>query len=241
MSMAQTQTIGSGWSSHYKIGAIVAVILIAYSLVTMVQLVAIGGQPETAIEAFSMLEENRIVGLLRLDVLTLLIVPLYYPLFLSLYSAFRKTHPARATLATMLAVVGVTLFLATPSASSLVSLSDRFAHATTETERDQLLAAGEAILASDLWHGTGAVIGGILWLAATLLFAVLMLRSDAFGRFTAYVGIVTHGLDLARSLIDLLFPGVGIFLMAIAGPLYLVWYPLLARDLFRLGRRSSKG
>jgi hypothetical protein len=27
--------------------------------------------------------------------------------------------------------------------------------------------------------------------------------------------------------------------MAIAGPVYLVWYPLLARDLFRLGRSGS--
>jgi hypothetical protein len=207
----------------------------------MIQLVVIGGQPETAAEAFSLLEENRIVGLLRLDTLTLLIVPLYYPLFLSLYAVLRKTCPAHTTLAAMLAVVGVTLFLATPSAFSLVSLSDRFAHATTDAQRDRLLAAGEAILASDMWHGTGAAIGGVLWLVGTVLFAVLMLRSDVFGRFTAYVGIVTHGLDLARSLIDLLFPGVGVFLMAIAGPLYLVWYPLLARDLFRLGRHGSKG
>jgi hypothetical protein len=47
-----------------------------------------------------------------------------------------------------------------------------------------------------------------------------------------------HGFDLAHLLVGLFFPLGGIILMAIAGPLYLVWFPLLARDVFRLGRNT---
>jgi hypothetical protein len=51
-------------------GGIAALILIAYSLATIVQLIVLGGQPATAAEAFRLLEGNRFVGLLRLDLPT---------------------------------------------------------------------------------------------------------------------------------------------------------------------------
>jgi hypothetical protein len=182
---------------------------------------------------------NRIVGLLRLDALTLLNVPLYYPIFLSIYAALRKNQVGYVTLGTVLALAGLTLFLATPSAFPLVPLSEKYAVATTTAQKEQLLAAGEALLASDMWHSTGAMTGGILMLIAALILSAVMLKSDNFSKGTAYVGILTHGFDLAHSLVSFFAPQVGVILMAIAGPLYLVWFPLLARDFFRLGRRNS--
>ena len=44
------------WSNLYKIGGVSALILIVYSLITMVIFVFIGGLPETAAEAFNLLE-----------------------------------------------------------------------------------------------------------------------------------------------------------------------------------------
>jgi hypothetical protein len=73
-----------------------------------------------------------------------------------------------------------------------------------------------------------------------LLVSLIMLRSNAFGKLTAWVGVVMHGLDLAHLLVGVLFPTGGVILMAMAGPLYLVWFPLLARDFFRLAKCNSK-
>jgi hypothetical protein len=226
-------------NSLYKLGGAAAIIFVLYSLVTMILLVVVGGQPETAEEGFAMLQENRLIGLLRLDVLTILVLPLYYLLFLALYVALKKTHDSYAALATVLVFAGLTLFLATPSAFSWLALSDKFAAATSEAQRNVLLAAGEAILASDMWHGSGAILGGVLLQTGALLISVVMLGSQSFARVTAYVGIVTHGLDLARLLLGFFLPAGGFILMAVAGPLYLVWFPLLARDLFRLGRNDD--
>jgi len=61
-----------------------------------------------------------------------------------------------------------------------------------------LLAAGEAIFASDVWNGTGATIGGILIQVAATLISIAMLSSKSFGKSTAYVGVTTYGLDLAH-------------------------------------------
>lgn len=228
----------NNWKSLYKIGAVAALILLLYSLVTMVILITIGGQPETAQEGFTMLQNNRLAGLLRLDVLMILIMPLYYPLFLGLYTTLKKAQIANTTLAVVLVFAGLTLVLATPSAFSWLALSDKFAAATSEAQKTLLLAAGEAILASDMWHGSGAITGGILLQTGALLMSVVMIQSQSFGKATAYVGIVTHGLDLLHILVSFFVPQAGFMMMVIAGPLYLVWFPLLSRDFFRLSQSS---
>ena len=143
------------------------------------------------------------------------------------------------SLGLLLSFAGLTLFLATPSAFSIVPLSDKYAAATTPVLKQQFLAAGEALLAADMFNNSGAMIGGILMLVAILILSAVMLKSDHFSKYTAYVGIITHGLDLAHVLVGFFAPQVGVILMVVAGPLYLVWFPLLARDFFRLGREHN--
>ena len=145
-----------------------------------------------------------------------------------------KIHAVYAAIAFLLGCAGVTLVLATPSVFSWLALSDKYAAATSEAQKTMLLAAGEAILASDLWHGSGARIGGLLMQTGMLLVSLLMLRSFAFSKLTAWIGVATHGLDLLHILLSFFSPVGGAALMFVAGPLYLVWFPLLARDFFRL-------
>lgn len=226
----------TAWAALCRIGGVAAFILMAYSLATMVQLVVLGGQPRTAAEAFSLLQNGRVLGLLRLDLPTMLALPLYYLVFLGLFAALRQSDAAYATLSTSLAFAGVTLVLATPTALSMLSLSEKYAAATTEPMRIQFLAAGEAVLAADIWHGTGAIVGGLLLQSGAVVISAAMLRSGVFSKTVAYVGIATHGLDLAHILLGPLVPGAGFILMALAGPLYLIWFPLVGRRLLQLGK-----
>lgn len=236
---AYGESAASDWRGLCWTGGIAALILIVYSLATIVQLLVLGGQPATAAEAFSLLQHHRVVGLLRLDLPTVVALPLYYFLFLGLFAALRRADRANAILSTSLAFVGVTLVLATPTALSMIPLSEKYAAATTEAARMQLQAAGETILATDMWHGTGAILGGILLQSGAVLISVVMLRSTVFGRTTAYVGILTHGLDLAHIVLGLFLPVAGVVLMALAGPLYLVWLPLIGRRLLQLAAPDS--
>ena len=186
-----------------RLGGLAAFLLLVYSLATMVQLLVVGGQPATAAEAFSLLQSNRILGLLRLDLPTVLAMPLYYFVFLGLFAALRRTDCADAVLCTALAFVGATLLLAAPTALSLVPLSERYAAAPAEAMGVQILAAGEALLAADIWHGTGRP----HWRRPSP---------------------VQRGDDLR-----------GTVLMAVAGPLYLIWFPPIDRRLPQLGRGAD--
>jgi len=221
-----------------RIGGIAALILVAYSLATMVQMVVLGGPPASAAQAFDLLEHHRVIGLLRLDLPTVAIMPLYYLLFLGLFAALRRTDQSNTLLATALAFVGTTLTLATPTALSMIPLSDKFA-ATTDTVRNQLLAGGEALLAADIWHSTSAIIGGVLLQCGAVLISIVMLRSNVFSKTTAWLGIVMHGLDLAHIVGGLFLPAAGFALLAIAGPLYPVWFILVGRRLLRLARNPQ--
>jgi len=87
----------AGWDSLCRMGGAATFILMAYSLATMVQLVVFGGQPTTAAEAFSLLQSNRVLGLLRLDLPTVLALPLYYVVFLGLFSALSLNSEVRST------------------------------------------------------------------------------------------------------------------------------------------------
>ena len=218
----------------YWLGGLACLVLIAYSLTTLLIMTIIGGPPETIEQAFSILQDNKLHGLLRLDILTVIVMPLYYLLFYSLYIALKKTDPALVTISAISAFAGVTLFLATPSVFSYLYLSDKFAIATSEIQKNQILAAGESILASDMWHGTGAKIGGLLLQTGALIVSIVMLKTNIFNRFTAMTGIVTHGLDLLHIIIGFFLPALGNILMFIAGPLYLLWFPLVGVRLFKL-------
>lgn len=121
--MAQLDSISQ---NIFALGGVTAILLLVYSLTTLVLLMMIGGQPKSAQECFSMLKTNRWKGLLRLDGLTILVLPLYFLLFLALYVALYKTSGSLALVAVVIGFAGVTLVLATPSAFSWLALSDKF-------------------------------------------------------------------------------------------------------------------
>ena len=227
--------IDAGWATLYRVGGAAAFVLLLYALGTIVQLIALGGEPKTAVEAFRLLQTNKLVGLLRLDFPTMLALPLYFLLFLGIFAALRRTDPAKTTLSTVLVFVGVTLALATPTALSMMFVGEKYAAAGTESARAQLEAVGEAILATDIWHGTGAFMGGLLLQTGAVLACAVMLRSDVFGRAIGWLGIAAHGLDLSHIALGPFLPAVGVVLMSVAGPLYLIWLPLVGRRLLQLG------
>ena len=226
--------IRTSWNGLCRIGGIAALLLLIYSLATMVQMIVLGGQPTSAAQAFDLLQHHRVVGLLRLDLPTVALLPLYYLLFLGLFAALRASDYVNSLLSTALAFVGTTLVLATPTALSMIPLSDKFAAATSDAARNQLLAAGEAIMAADIWHSTGAILGGVLLQCGAVLISVAMLRGNVFNKATAWLGIVMHALDLAHILGGLFIPVSGMILLAIAGPLYPIWFLLIGLRLLKL-------
>lgn len=229
-----TGTVEEHQKALCRLGAWAAVILLVYCLLTIVILVWLGGAPGTVQECFELIHKNVVNALLRLDILTIVVMPVFCLLYAGLYAALRRECWLLAVVSCASAIIGVTLILANASPASLVYLSHQYAVATTESQRVLLLAAGEAVISTDLWHGTAARMGGFLLQLAGVLISVAMLRSTVFSKVIGYSGVVAHGLDLGHIVLGFFLPKAAVIAMALAGPVYLFWFPLVAGRLRQL-------
>ena len=171
----------------------------------------------------------------------LVLIALYLGAFPALYVALKPINPVYTAMATLFTVIAVTICFATQSDFAMLYLSDQYAAATTALRQSQLLAAGEAVIASNMWNSTGAYMSGMLLQGAGVMISVIMLRSKDFSKVTAYAGLLANGFDLVQHILHPFAPSLAAIPLMMAGPFYLVWFPMLARDLFRLGRSVSKG
>ena len=237
---AETETVDGNWKCLFYIGGVAAFLQLTCVLMYIIVSVTLGPKPGTVEEYFSLLQANPIVALLRSDLITLILLALYLGTFPALYIALKPISPSFTALATLFTLIAVTVVFATHSDFSMLYLSDRFAEAATAVERSQFLAAGEAVIASNSWHGSGGYMAGILLQSAGVMISVIMLRSKDFSKVTAYAGLLANGLDLIQHILHPFAPSLPSAFLMIAGLFYLVWFPMLARDLFRLGRQGLK-
>jgi hypothetical protein len=125
-------------------------------------------------------------------------------------------------------------FCATTNPFSMLSLSRKFAAATTDANRSALLAAGEALLANTNQRAPGGFnIGLLLVSVAGLILSSVMRKATSFRRLTAYVGILTWGLSLADYLRQALTSSAIIALLLVLPGAFLlvIWCVLVGRRL----------
>lgn len=230
------------WSSLYRAGGTAGVIVGTLFLLEMIVYIASSAPSLTdAAGWFTLLHNNRLVGLVDFGILELYGLVLFVPLFLALYAALRRSNESYMAIATVLALVGTAANFATNKLFTLLSLSDLYAAAPTEALKVQFLAAGQAVLAVSAAGGiSGSVEGGIPVAIAGLVISYVMLRSSLFGKVTAYVGIMANGVGLAMYIGAAATttmggsPLFGVFFL-----LFVAWLLLIGRKLLQLGSAVS--
>ena len=231
-----TGAVTSQWGRLARAAGWAALVQLLCLLAGTVAGIAVGMEPATAEGYFAMLQDNRLVGLLRLDFPTLIMICLFSITAFGLYGVLRRTDDAYAGLATALVYVGMVLALANHSAFSMLRLSDLYAAATTPAAREQLVIAGQAVIAGNMWNSTAGFVAGIFMQGGFVLISAVMLRSKSFSKGTAISGLAANGLDLLHVFAGLLLPSLASTLLIVGGVFYLAWFPLLARDLLKRGR-----
>jgi hypothetical protein len=229
------QAATSQWGALRRVAGWATLAQLLCLLLSVAAGIAVGLEPATAQEYFATLQDDRVVGLLRLDFPTLVMICLFTITSYGIYGALQRSAGAYAGLATVLVYVGVVLALANHSAFSMIRLSDLYAAATTAAAQEQLLVAGEAVIAGDMWHSTSGFLAGTFMQGGFVLVSAVMLRSKSFSKGTAVSGLAANGLDFLHVFVGLVLPSVATTMLWIAGVFYLAWFPLLARDLLKRG------
>jgi hypothetical protein len=234
------ETADTRWKSLYKVGGAAALIAAAL-LLTEIIVFTIWPQPNTVTNYFVLFQDNKLIGLLDFYLLEFFTYALFVPIFLAIYVAIRRANESYAALALALAITGIAVFLATNNPFSMLSLSNQYAAATTDTQKDLYLAAGQAILANTNQRAVeGFNMGFFLLSTAGVIISIVMLRSKIFSKVIAYVGILTFAISLVDYIRVVFMPSISLLLLIIAvvsGLLIPTWLVLITRRLFQLGQR----
>ena len=240
---APAETKDSAWKDLYQVGGLAALIVAVLLPIEVVVFMAYP-LPGTVEGYFSLYQSNRLIGLVDFYLLEFVAYALYVPMFLAFYAALRRVNRSIIVLATTLAIIGIAVFLATNNPFTMLSLSDQYEVANTDTQRSQLLAAGQALLVNTSQRAVGGFNMGLLLVSvAGLMVSVVMLRSNVFSQATAYVGLLANTLSLAEYLRMIFLPEAEyllLFLAMTSGLLLLIWFFLIGRKLYQLGRLVGK-
>jgi hypothetical protein len=235
-----TETVDSRWSSLYRLGGAVAIV-IAILLLGESVVYAVLPNRSTPVEFLALFRDNWFLGLLNFDLLGMIAYLLFIPFILSLYVALRRTNEAVMIVGTVLFLVGIAVFFSTNTAFPMLSLSGQYVAANTEAERAMLLAASQTMIT--LFKVNAFMVSYVIVSAAWLLIAAGMLRSKVFSKLTAVVGIMAGAAGIVAEMLEHIsetFRIVAIFLYFAAIVFLLLWVVLSGRRLYNLGANSHR-
>ena len=225
--VADAPTGDARWIWLYRIGTVAALVSIVIIPVSIAGFFLWPLWPDNILVV---IQEDWLAGLMGLDFLYLLGNIVAIPFFPVLYVTLKEVDESWALIALTLGLIGLVCLVPARPIPEMFALSDRHAAASTDAEREMIVASGEAMLTH--FHGMAYNAHYVLGSLSLLISSLLMLRSDLFGRVTAYVGIATNIV-----VFGLYVPAVGVYISMLSVVGYVIWYFLIARRLFRLGWR----
>jgi len=220
------------WKDLYRIGAISC---IALSALTVLAVVAFFIWPYTpgftsVSNIFSTLQSDRLGGLISLDLSVPIVNLILILQLLALYAALKRVNESYAIIALVFGLMSVILFLTVRPLAELVYLSNQYAAAASATEKNQYLAAGEALNA--LFGGTAWMLSQLLIATSFIISSLLILRSDIFSKATGYVGLVNAIVALGILIPVFVITAICGLGATIGG---VIWSIMLARTFIHLG------
>ncbi len=209
----------------------VAIVIQLLSIIAGILISILWGAPfDSALDYFTSLENNKIVALLRDDSYNQLLIFMYIFSFTAIWFLMNKHNLLLTYLALTGTILAVILTLSSNPGFSMLFLFEKYEVATDDAVRQQLLAAGEALISRNMWHSTNSFYAGILLQGGGVLISLAMRGSTSFGKLTIISGLLANGLDLINHLIHYIYPSVAELFLMTAGVFYLLWFISLFRD-----------
>lgn len=223
----------------FRLGAVAAAVTVG---VTVIQIVlgVVWPPPDFAPTAkattaiLEMAQANPLLTFLKLDGLMVLDYALLAVVFLALLAALYRVNPSLMLLGTTLALIAITLYLATNPAATMLVLAQHYDASGPTVQTAGLVAAGQATLLG--FQGTAFLLHYVMMGIAGMIVSSVMFQSAVFSRSTAIAG-VTQG---AMMLVPVTFGTVGlVFAVASLVP-FSVWFVLISRTLWRLSGQPDE-
>ncbi|WP_318503319.1 hypothetical protein [Bacillus sp. T3] len=224
------EVVDSNWRLLYKSGSVAAVIMVA--IILMQFIIFITWPPPldgSVLEWYELFQNNWLLGILSFEFLMIVYNVLALLMILSFFVILRKINQPLTSIFLITSLLGIIAFIVARPVFEMLYLSNQYAVATTEIQKNMILAAGEGMLA--IFNGTTFYISYILGSISGLLISVVMLKSHIFSKTTAYLRIGSSILDFG-----LFIPTIGLYISMFSVVFLLIWNIMIARRLIQLSR-----
>jgi hypothetical protein len=222
------QTRDERWQCLYIIGGIAALITFLYIPVQIVTFMNVP-EPTEAIGWFNLFQKSNLQGLLSYEFLFIVTSVTGITTTLALYVALKRVNESIMAIALVFSIIGTVCIIVARPAIDMLYLSNRYAAATSETQRIMFQTAGETLLA--MRHGSAFHVCYNLANINLLIIPIVMLRSKIFSKTTAYMGILSGLFGFG-----LYIPVIGVWISVLSVVFMGVWDILVGIKLIQLGR-----
>jgi hypothetical protein len=182
---------------------------------------------------FNLFNESPVIGLLSLDLLTMVEQVLAVPIILAMFLLAHRAAASTTLLGAAAWLMGAVLFLSSNTGFEMLALARGYAGAGA-ADQAAYIAAGHGMLASYWDMGTSFVFGYVLSAVGGILLGAALVRAGALGRTAGWLLIVANVVGLG-----IFLPGVGIAVSLVSVLLLWAWYLRIGWSLARMVRRGE--
>lgn len=223
--------------ARLSFGAITA--QLATLIFGFVVIAVFGNKPQDTLGYLTIFRENALIGLMRDEFHLVVMISLYIFSFCGLFFLTMRKHFNLAFIAFVITIIAAVLNISSHSGFSLLHLSELYWAAPDDVVRSQLLAAGQAMIAKDMWNSTTAFFSGLFLQGGGILMSLAMIGCSSFRKITWISGLIANGFDLVNHLIHYFAPGAAEIFLLISGPFYILWFVMMALDLLKYIRHQG--
>jgi hypothetical protein len=222
---ADAQAGHSRWRSLYRMGAVAALLSL---LIIPLSVLTFFIWPLFPDNILDVIQESWLAGIMSLDAGYLAGNLFVLPFFLVLYVTLREVDEGWALVALVLGLMGLLCLPIARPIPEMFDISEKYAAASTETERAIYQATGHGMLSH--FHGMAYHTHYVLGSLSLLISSILMLRSTVYSKALAWVGVVTNVV-----VFGLYVPVVGTYISMFSVLGYAIWCVMLGLRLYKLG------
>lgn len=226
----------------YKIAGIAAFIALSANLLDVIlgfgntKIVTYG--TKTAVAWFAVFEHNWFTGLYQLGILNIVYMSAMIFVYTGIVLAHRHKNKIYATLAMIIFLVSMAIYIANSAAIPMLVLANKYAAAGTEIQKTLFATAGEVVLTRGEDFTPGAFPGLILGGLAAIMMSCVLLRSKIFGKKVGLIGLVGFSslslFTIWATFIPVYYNFAFYFFGTIGGLFAIAWFLLMGIKFFKL-------
>ena len=174
------------WKYLYKIAGYATIIMLII-IPIQIAIFTIFPFPDSIENWFQLFHDNWLLGLIHLDLLYIINNIIVAIMYLAFYFSLKQKNESFMIIALVLGLLGISAYLSSNKAFEMLSISNLYYNAVSETAKTVFLSAGQTMLLS--WKGTAFDIYYVLNGITLIIISCVMFKSSIYGNKTATIGL----------------------------------------------------